>query len=62
MGKEYLRPDEVAEKLNVSKRTVYNLMKDVDNPLRSVNVKGSIRVKATDLENYIKKNKHKPWE
>ena len=62
MGKEYLRPDEVAEKLNVSKRTVQRLINDVENPLPSVKVMGSVRVKATELELYIKKNKHKPWE
>ena len=62
MVKEYLRPDEVAEKMNVSKRTVYNLMKDVENPLPSVKILGNIRIKASDLELYIKKNKNKSWE
>jgi len=56
---EYLSAKEVAKRLNVSKKTTYRLIKDIENPLPSVNVKGSIRVKTTDLEKYMKKNKYK---
>jgi len=60
--KELLRLDEVAKILKISKKTAHRLINDIENPLPSVKVLGSFRVKASDLEHYIKKNKHKPWE
>jgi len=51
--KDFLRVDEVAKELGVSTKTIYRLIKDADNPLISKKIGGSIRIKRSDLENYI---------
>ena len=52
---EYLGTNEVARRLNVSRRTVQRLMTDSEQPLPVVRLKGCVRVKTTELEKYIKK-------
>jgi excisionase family DNA binding protein len=56
---EYLGTNEVARRLNVSRRTVQNLVNDSEHPLPVVRVKGCVRVKTTDLDKWIKKCKNK---
>lgn len=59
--KEYLRPDEIAQILSISKRKVYLLINDVENPLPASKIDGQYRVKTSDFHEFMEKNKHKPW-
>ena len=60
--KELLRVDEVAVKLNTSKNTIYRLINDIENPLPASKIRGQIRVRVEDLEQYIEKTKMTPWK
>ncbi len=60
--KEYLRPDEVAKKLQISKRTVYTLMDNPEDPLPSFKIGNSLRIKTDDLERWLERHQKKPWE
>lgn len=60
--KEYLRPDEVAEKLKISKKTVYKLINEIENPMPSVRIGGQLRIKTVDLEKYVDECENKVWE
>jgi len=51
--KENLRVDEVAIRLNVSKRTVYRLIED--GGLIGFLARGSLRVPFTEVERFIKR-------
>jgi len=59
--KEYLRPDEVAQLLNISKRKVYRLANSVENPLPSRMIGGELRISQKDLDRYIKKCRKKTY-
>lgn len=59
----YYRADEIARMLSVSKRTVYRMMNDIDNPLPASRVRGCLRVKGTAINEYLERNKKDPvWE
>ena len=55
--KEYYRPDEVATILQVNVRSVYNYIRDIENPLPASKINGVLRIKKTELDEYIQKNK-----
>jgi excisionase family DNA binding protein len=59
--KEYLRPDEVAEILSISRRKVYDIIDDPTNPLPASKIDGQYRIKIEDLKAYMKANRYKPW-
>ena len=52
--KQLLRPDEVAKLLNISKKKVYDLVNDIENPLPSKKIGGQIRVPQEALKKYLK--------
>jgi excisionase family DNA binding protein len=60
--KEYLRVDEVAELLQVCKKTVYKLINATENPLKSSMVGTQLRIKRSDLEEYLEKNVTTWWK
>ena len=51
MLEKFLKVDEAADVLNVSRATVYRLIHDKE--LRGVKVGRSVRVRAADLEAYV---------
>jgi len=53
--KVFLRPDEVAEMLRISKRKVYELINNIDNPLPSKMIGGRIRIPYAEFMKYLKK-------
>jgi excisionase family DNA binding protein len=53
--KELLRPDEVANLLKVSKKKVYELINNIENPMPSKKIGGQLRVPQEGLEKYLKK-------
>ena len=55
--KEYYRPDEVMEKLNISKATFYRWIRDPQDPLpaRQKGKHGSIRIPIKEFEEWEKK-------
>lgn len=61
-NKEYLRPDEVAVRLSIAKRTVYKLMDDPVDPIPCFLIGTAHRIKVTDLDQWIENHKKKPWE
>lgn len=62
MSKEYYRTDEVAAFLKISKKTVYNLVNDVDDPIPSIKIGSTLRIEKTELESWLERQKKKPWE
>ena len=59
------RPDEIAKKWDVNVRTVYRMVKDIDDPLpafRPNGKKGVIRVKGSVLNEWTEQNKVNPLE
>jgi len=48
-----LRPDEVADRLNIGKRTVYKLIADGEIP--ALKIRSSLRVPDYAIEKYISK-------
>lgn len=55
------RPDEIAIKLAISLRTVYRMIRDVNDPLPAVRVMGrSLRVEGRDLIRYLERRKVRP--
>ena len=60
MTRQFYRPDEVAEILVVSKRTMYRLMENGD--MGFINVGGQRRIAADELDNYIKRNAGDPLD
>ena len=52
-----LKVNEVAARLNVSNKTVYNLIKQGQFPVHKFN--GSYRVAESDLDRYIQVSRHK---
>jgi len=59
--KKMLRPDEVAHLLNVSKKKVYDLVNDIENPLPSTKIGGQIRIPQEGLSKYLKLCKKKNY-
>jgi len=53
--KELLRPDEVAKLLHISKKKVYELINDIENPLPSKKIGGQLRIPQEGLARYLKK-------
>jgi len=61
--KRYYRVDEIAKALNVSKRTVYRMMNDIENPLRAERIRGGLRVMGCVINKYLEDNRKEPvWE
>ena len=60
--KEYLRIEEVAEILQVDKRTIYRLLNEIDEKKRltGVRVGGQLRISRTHLNEYMERNELKP--
>ena len=58
MSSKLLTPKEVAERLSICRSQAYKLCKQGDIP--KVNVRGSVRVKEEDLEQYIEENRIGP--
>ena len=52
-----LKPREVAEMLNISRSLVYQLIRSQEIPV--VRIKSTVRVKASDLAEFINGNKKK---
>jgi len=50
---QLLRPDQVAEKLNVSTKTIYRLLGEAQ--LVGLKVRGSIRIPEASVTDYIKR-------
>ena len=59
--KEFLRPDEVAKMLKISKRKVYELINCIENPLPSTKIGGQLRIPNDELMRYIKKCNNKVY-
>jgi len=49
-----LKPKEVADKLNISRSLVYQLIQSGDIPV--VRIKSTVRIKSSDLETFILKS------
>jgi excisionase family DNA binding protein len=60
--KELLRPDEVAKLLKISKKQVYKLINNIDNPLPSKKIGGLLRVPQGELNKYLKKCENKVYQ
>jgi len=56
------RPDEVAKRLNISIKSIYRMIKDVDDPLPAIKIKNIIRLPGNRLNEYIKRHTIKSWE
>lgn len=58
------RPDEVASILNVDISTVYRMIKNINNPLPAFKLKekGQIRLKGSEINEYIENQKIDPLE
>lgn len=54
MSRNLLTANEVAERLSISKSQAYNLIDQGD--IRKVQIRGSVRVKEEDLEQFIEEN------
>ncbi len=52
-----LRPDQVADVLNVSRRTVYRLIEDEE--FSCLRIRGAVRVFENSLARYIRKQQEK---
>ena len=57
MNEELLRPSEARAILNVGRSTMYNLIKSGE--IKSVNVSHMLRIKRSDLEQYIEAGRKK---
>lgn len=56
--KEFLSVSDVAKALGVHRITVYNYMKDIENPLPSIKIsRRKVLVKKVDFDNWLKKLK-----
>jgi|WetSurMetagenome_2_1015567.scaffolds.fasta_scaffold585106_3 excisionase family DNA binding protein len=55
MNRNLLTANEVAERLSISRAQAYKLIKHGD--ISKVNVRGSVRVKEEDLEQFIEENR-----
>lgn len=60
--KEYLRPDEIASILDVSVRSVYNLINNVEDPLPSIKFGGTIRVSKDKFNTWVDSHENRIWE
>lgn len=59
----YYYPYHIANKLNISIRTVYRMVNDVTNPLPAVRIRHSLRIRGKDINEYLERNKTDPlWE
>jgi len=56
------RPDEIAEKLNVDRSTIYRLIRKVLNPLPAYRTKeqGQLRCFGRDINQYLQRHKVQP--
>ena len=56
------RPDEVADTLRVSRKSVYRWIRDIENPLPAFRTteNGQLRCKGKDLNEYVLKHKVRP--
>jgi len=52
--KELLRPDEVAKILRISRKKVYELINDNENPMPCKKIGGQFRIRQKDLDRYLK--------
>ena len=59
--KELMRPDEVAKLLKISKKTVYELINNIENPLPSTKIGGQLRIPHEGLVRYLKKCENKVY-
>ena len=59
--KQLLRPDEVALLLNISKKKVYELINDIENPLPSKKIGGQLRIPQEGLKKYLKTCENKVY-
>ena len=51
-----LKPRDAAQKLNISRSLVYQLIRSGDIPV--VRIKSTVRIKASDLNTFIEKSQH----
>ena len=51
-----LKPKEAARMLNISRSLVYQLIRSGDIPV--VRIKSTVRIRASDLDDFIEKNQH----
>jgi excisionase family DNA binding protein len=51
------RPDEVAEKLNIDKSTVYRMINDVEDPLPAYRLGTHLRIHGKELNAYLERRK-----
>lgn len=56
------RPDEIADKLNVDRSTIYRMIRKVLNPLPAYRTKenGQLRCFGRDINKYLEYNKVRP--
>lgn len=55
------RPDEIADKLGVDVRTVYRMIRDIDDPLVAFRPHGrALRVEGAELIRYLERRKVRP--
>lgn len=58
--KEWLSPEEAAEHIGVSLATIYRYLNEIADPIPSYKLAGkSIRIKRTELDQWIIKNSNK---
>jgi excisionase family DNA binding protein len=57
-----LRPDEVAKLLKISLKSVYKLINNIENPLPSKKIGGTIRIPQKALEKYLKRCENKVYQ
>jgi excisionase family DNA binding protein len=50
---EILTAQEVASMLRISKRQVYELAKEIENPIPSIRIRTSVRFRKSDLVGWI---------
>lgn len=57
------RPDEVASKLGISKRSIYRMINDVADPLPAVRPCGNaLRISGADVNAYLERHRVRPEE
>ena len=56
------RPDEIAEKLNVDRSTIYRIIRQINNPLPAYRIKeqGQLRCFGRDINKYLENHKVAP--
>ena len=59
--KQLLRPDEIAKLLNISKKKVYELINDIENPLPSKKIGSQLRVPQDAFNKWLKRCENKVY-